>query len=72
MVQLTGLLSCQLLELPVLCYCVCLFGVISTSFPQDGGSLLIPAAQSSNLALFDWMVDRFILSPHQWSEVGYQ
>ena len=74
MVQLTGLLSFKLLEMLMLCHCACLFDATYkyTSFPQDGGSLLIPAVQSGSLALFDLMVDRFKLSPHQWSEVGYQ
>ena len=56
----------------VVSLCLSLWCYKYTSFPQDGGSLLIPAAQSGNLALFDWMVGRFLLSPHQWSEVGYQ
>ena len=56
----------------VVSLCLSLWCYKYTSFPQDGGSLLIPAAQSGSLALFDWMVDRFKLSPYQWSEVGYQ
>ena len=55
----------------VVSLCLSLWCYKYTSFPQDGGSLLIPAAQSGNLALFDWMVEKFKLSPQQWSEVGY-
>ena len=47
----------------VVSLCLSLWCYKYTSFPQDGGSLLIAAAQSGNFALFDWMVDRFILSP---------
>ena len=40
-------------------------------FPQDGGTLLIPAAESDNTMLFDWLVKRYQLVPNQWSEVSY-
>ena len=51
----------------VMC-CVC---VLLPYIPQDGGSLLLPAAESGSTEVFDWLVHRYKLSPDQWSEVSH-
>ena len=39
--------------------------------PQDGGSLLLPAAESGSIEVVDWLVHKYKLPPNQWSEVSY-
>ena len=50
---------------------MCCLSFCATTFLQDGGSLLIPAAASGNISLFEWLVDRYKLIPNKWSEVSY-
>ena len=51
--------------------CVCVVALYFSPFPQDGGSLLLPAAESGNMEVFDWLVYKYKLSPDQWSEVSH-
>ena len=32
--------------------------------------MLIPAAESGNIALFDWLVNKYRLDPSEWNEVS--
>ncbi len=36
---------------------------------QNGADVLIPAAESGNIALFDWLVEKYMLDPLEWSKV---